>query len=46
MRYFFNQLNGEFVPDDLGSDFATLREARIEAVRYAGEVIRDHPTLI
>lgn len=45
-RYFFNQFNGEFKPDDQGLEFATLNEARLEAVRYAGEVLREHPTLV
>ena len=46
MLFFFNQLNGESRPDDQGTDFATINEARLEAVRYAGEVMRDHPTLV
>ena len=46
MRYFFNQANGELKVDDQGIEFSTIHEARIEAVRYAGEVIRDHPTLV
>lgn len=46
MRFFFNQLNGEYKPDDEGLDLATVRDARIEAVRYASEVMREHPTLI
>ena len=46
MRYFFNQLNGELKLDDDGMEFASIRDARIEAVRYAGEVIKDHPTLV
>ena len=46
MRYFFNQLNGELKIDDDGMDFPSIRDARIEAVRYAGEVIKDHPTLV
>jgi hypothetical protein len=45
-RYFFNQINGVFKPDDDGLEFGTLEAARIEAVRYAGEVLRDHPTLV
>jgi hypothetical protein len=45
-RYFFNQIDGVFKPDDEGLEFATLEEARTEAVRYAGEVLRDHPTLV
>ncbi|HET9395034.1 MAG TPA: hypothetical protein VFO36_03175 [Nitrospiraceae bacterium] len=46
MRYFFNQLNGHVKVDDQGLEFASIRDARIEAVRYAGEVIKDHPTLV
>lgn len=46
MRYFFNQLDGEFRPDDEGLEFASMTDARLEAVRYAGEVLRYHPTLV
>lgn len=46
MRYFFNQIDGEYKLDDEGLEFASLQDARLEAVRYAGEVMRDHPTLI
>lgn len=45
-RYFFNQFNGEFKPDDKGLEFATLDQARIDAVRCAGEILRDDPTLV
>lgn len=45
-RYFFNQYSGEFKPDDLGLELPSLDQARIEAVRYAGEELRDHPTLV
>jgi hypothetical protein len=45
-RYFFNQYDGLFKPDDSGLEFATIDHARVEAVRYAGEVLRDHPTLV
>ena len=45
-RYFFNQFNGEFKRDDEGLEFASLDEARIEPVRYAGEELNDHPTLV
>ena len=45
-RYFFNQYDGVSKPDDNGLEFATIDQARIEAVRYAGEVLRDHPTLV
>lgn len=46
MRYFFNQVNGELKLDDEGIEFPTIHEARLEAVRYASEVMRDHPTLV
>ena len=46
MRYFFNEMDGEYRPDYEGQEIATLKEARLEAVRYAGEVMRDHPTLV
>lgn len=46
MRYFFNQVDGELKTDDVGLEFASISDARVEAVRYAGEVLRDHPTLI
>jgi hypothetical protein len=45
-RYFFNQYEGEFKRDDIGLEFPTLDEARIEAVRYAAEVLRDQPALV
>jgi hypothetical protein len=46
MRYFFNQLNGQYKPDDLGTEFPMIDAARLEAVRYAAGVLRDHPTLV
>ena len=46
MRYFFNQMDGEVNLDDEGVDFDSFGEARLEAVRYAASVLRDHPTLI
>lgn len=46
MRYFFNQIDSEIKPDDEGLEFEHFSDARIEAVRYAAEVIRDHPTLV
>ena len=45
-RYFFNQCDGEFKIDDDGLEFGSIDQARLEAVRYAGEVMRDHPTLV
>jgi hypothetical protein len=45
-RYFFNQIDGEFKPDDEGLELASLDDARFEAVRYAGEVLRDRPSVV
>lgn len=45
-RYYFNQIDGEFKPDDEGLELASMHDARLEAVRYAGEVLRDHPSLV
>lgn len=46
MLFYFNQLNGEIKPDDEGMDCGSVNDARIEAVRYASEVMNEHPTLI
>ena len=46
MRYFFNERNGDLRVDNDGLEFNSINEARVEAVRYAGEVLRDHPTLV
>jgi hypothetical protein len=40
-RFFFNVQNGEFVPDVLGTEFATPLEARAAGVAMAGEMLRD-----
>jgi len=41
-RYFFHVRDGHSSPDDVGTELANWHEARIEAVRFAGEIIRDH----
>jgi hypothetical protein len=46
MRYFFNLAGATYDPDVEGFEFATPAGARAEAVRYAGEMIRDHPTMV
>lgn len=46
MRYFFNKSGAVHDPDNVGHEFAGIDEARIGAVRYASEVMRDHPTLV
>jgi hypothetical protein len=44
-RYFFNEFNGEYKLDDEGLEFDSPEKARLEAVRYAGEAMRDQPEL-
>jgi hypothetical protein len=44
-RYFFNEFDGQYKVDDRGLDLPTLETARLEAVRYAGEAMRDQPEL-
>lgn len=46
MRYFFNQMDGELTLDNEGVDLDSFGEARLEAVRYAASVLKDHPTLV
>ena len=45
-RYFFNEIGGTYKQDDEGLEFATLADARLEAVRYLGEVLRDQPDVV
>ena len=40
-RYFFPVDNGEFIPDETGTELPDLYAARREAVRSAGEMIDD-----
>jgi hypothetical protein len=46
MRYFFNQAGSIDNPDDEGLELASLSEARIMAVQFAGETLRDKPKLV
>jgi hypothetical protein len=45
-RFFFNQIDGEYKPDDEGLEFPSIDDARTEAVRYAGEVLCHQPGII
>lgn len=45
-RYFFNEMGGTYKKDDDGLEFASLADARLEAVRYLGEVLRDQPDVV
>lgn len=40
-RFFFNVYDGVSSLDDTGSELADRQEARIEAVRLAGEILKD-----
>lgn len=42
-RYFFDIVDGQNFPDLQGSEFPDLAAARIEAVRYAAEVLKEMP---
>ena len=42
-RFFFHHTDGAFDPDDEGTVFPDLATARVEAVRYAAEVVRESP---
>lgn len=43
MRYFFNLAGAVYDPDGEGFELPTLSGARIEAVKFAGECLRDRP---
>lgn len=42
-RYFFDIVDGDDFPDSQGSEWPDLAAARIEAVRYAAEVLKEMP---
>ena len=42
-RYFFDIKDGHDFPDLQGSEWKDLAEARVEAVRYAAEVLKEMP---
>lgn len=45
-RYFFATADGTREPDDVGTELPNLATARVEAIKYAGEVLSDHPEII
>jgi len=45
-RYYFNIYDGVSVLDDTGTELSDWREARVEAVRLAGEIFRDNAQTI
>lgn len=40
-RFYFNVYDGVSTPDDTGTELADWKEARIEAVRLAGALLKD-----
>ena len=41
-RYHFNIHDGEDLLDHEGSELADIQAARVTAIRFAGELLRDH----
>lgn len=42
-RFFFHRTDGAFDPDNEGTEFPDLMTARVEAIRFAAETVRDDP---
>jgi hypothetical protein len=42
-RFFFHTEDGQPIPDDEGTELGTLAEARVEAVRVLGDLLRETP---
>ena len=42
-RYFFDLRDGTYIPDETGVELAGLQEARVEAVVFAGGLLKDNP---
>jgi len=40
-RYFFHVIDGRSIIDNQGSELASLKEARVEAIQLAGAILRD-----
>lgn len=45
-RYFFQVAGGNHILDVDGRNFPNASAARMEGVRFAGEILRDMPTLL
>ena len=46
MQFFINLAGAVYDPDGEGVDLPTISDARIEAVRFAGELLKDRPQLV
>ncbi len=42
-QFFFHTEDGRVVSDDEGTALATLADARVEAVRVLGDILRENP---
>jgi hypothetical protein len=42
-HFYFHTEDGRAIADDEGLDLATLADARIEAVRVLGDILRENP---
>ena len=40
-RYYFHVIDGREIIDNEGTELASLREARVEAIHLAGSILRD-----
>lgn len=45
-RFFFNLSDGSVERDDVGMELTNIAAARVEAVRYTGEVLRGRPDMV
>ncbi len=45
-RYFFSLHDHVFETDNVGVELADTHAARLEAIRFGGEVLRDQPELL
>ena len=46
MRYYFNLAGAVHAPDNKGHEIGSFSDARIRAVRFAGEYLLDRPELV
>lgn len=44
--FFFNEAGAVYDPDVEGIELASLSDARIQAVKYAAETLRDRPEIV
>lgn len=45
-RYFFSLRDHTIETDDVGTELPDISAARVEAIRFAGEMLRDQPELL